>query len=125
MTAVLETAARSFAERIGAGKAWNRVCAVEDLEPGWGEAALIGGRQVALFRTAAGEVFAVDHADPATGAHVMARGITGSRGGRRTLASPLHKEVYDLATGECLGSPELRLGTYPVRVAGGFIEVEL
>ncbi len=125
MTAVLESTARSFAERTGAGPAWHRVCTVEDLEPGWGEAALIAGRQVALFRTAAGEVFAVDHADPATGAHVMARGITGSRGQRRTIASPLHKEVYDLGTGECLGRPELRLGTYPARVAAGFIEVEL
>lgn len=125
MTAVLESAARSFAERIGAGTGWHRVCAVADLEPGWGEAALIAGRQVALFRTAAGEVYAVDHADPATGAHVMARGITGSRGSRRTVASPLHKEVYDLGTGECLGRPDLRLGTYPARVAGGFIEVEL
>ncbi|QDY88886.1 nitrite reductase small subunit NirD [Arthrobacter sp. UKPF54-2] len=125
MTAVLESAARSFVERTaGAGPAWHRVCAVEDLEPGWGEAALIAGRQVALFRTATG-VFAVEQADPATGAHVMARGITGSRGTRPTLASPLHKEVYDLGTGECLGNPELRLGTYAARVADGFVEVEL
>jgi nitrite reductase (NADH) small subunit len=127
LTAVLETAARSFVERIAAerGTGWHRICSVEDLEPGWGEAALIAGRQVALIRTAAGEVFAVEHADPATGAHVMARGITGSRGARPTLASPLHKEVYDLGTGECLGSPELRLGTYAVRVTDGFVEVEL
>lgn len=127
MTAVLESAARSFVERIAGdgGTAWYRVCSVEDLEPGWGEAALIAGRQVALIRTAAGEVFAVEQADPATGAHVMARGITGSRGARPTLASPLHKEVYDLATGECLGNPELRLGTFPARIADGYVEVEL
>ena len=127
MTAVLESAARSFVERVAGegGAGWHRVCAVEDLEPGWGEAALIAGHQVALIRTAAGEVFAVEHADPASGAHVMARGITGSRGARPTLASPLHKEVYDLGTGEGPGSPELRLGTYPVRVTDGFVEVEL
>ncbi|WP_396021223.1 nitrite reductase (NAD(P)H) small subunit [Arthrobacter sp. ES1] len=91
----------------------------------WGEAALIAGHQVALFRTATGEVFAVGHEDPATGAHVMARGITGSRGMRHTLASPLHKEVYDLATGECLGKPGLRLPTFGTRIVGGCIEVEL
>ncbi|MCX6497796.1 MAG: nitrite reductase small subunit NirD [Arthrobacter sp.] len=127
MTAVLESAARSFVEHIGGagGTTWHRVCAVADLEPGWGEAALIAGRQLAVFRTAAGEVFAVEHADPATGAHVMARGITGSRGARPTLASPLHKEVYDLGTGECLGNPELCLGTFAARVSAGFIEVEL
>lgn len=126
MTAVLESAARSFIEHPGQGTGWHRVCAVEDLEPAWGEAALIAGRQVALFRTVSGEVYAVAQEDPATGAYVMARGITGSRGSRPTLASPLHKEVYDLGTGECLGgAPELRLQTFGTRIVGGYIEVEL
>src|SRR3954449_2402877 len=109
MTAVLETApheALSGSEdRFARPAGWHRVCAVVDLEPGWGEAALISGRQIALFRTVDGEVFAVANEDPATGAHVMARGITGSRGPRPTIASPLHKEVYDLETGECLVNP--------------------
>ncbi|WP_427133153.1 nitrite reductase small subunit NirD [Pseudarthrobacter sp. S9] len=121
MTAVLELGEQS----TGIAEGWHRVCAVEDLEPGWGEAALISGRQVAMFRTATGEVFAVAQEDPATGAHVMARGIIGSRGARQTLASPLHKEVYDLGTGECLGTPELRLATFGTRIVDGYIEVEL
>lgn len=125
MTAVLESAARSFVEHPSYGTGWHRVCAVTDLEPAWGEAALIAGRQVALFRTVSGEVYAVGHEDPATGAHVMARGITGSRGSRPTVASPLHKEVYDLRTGECLGTPALRLPTFGTRIVDGYIEVEL
>lgn len=125
MTAVLESAARSFVKHPGFGTGWHRVCAVGDLEPAWGEAALIAGRQVAMFRTVSGEVYAVAHEDPATGAHVMARGIIGSRGARQTLASPLHKEVYDLVTGECLGTPALRLQTFGTRIVGGYIEVEL
>ncbi len=112
-------------QTTGLGTGWHQVCAVADLEPGWGEAALISGRQVALVRTEAGDVFAVAQEDPATGAHVMARGIVGSRGARQTLASPLHKEVYDLRTGECLGNPELRLATYATRIVDGRIEVEL
>jgi nitrite reductase (NADH) small subunit len=129
MTAVLETAILEFedqaAEKAGSTPGWHRVCAVTDLEPAWGEAALIAGRQVALFRTVSGEVFAVAQEDPATGANVMARGITGSRGDRPTVASPLHKEVYDLATGECLGNPDLRLATFGTRIVGGYIEVGL
>jgi nitrite reductase (NADH) small subunit len=125
MTAVLESAARNFVEHPSFGTGWHRVCAVEELEPAWGEAALIAGRQVAVFRTAAGEVYAVAQEDPATGAHVMARGITGSRGARPTLASPLHKEVYDLETGECLATPGLRLETFSTRIVDGCIEVEL
>jgi nitrite reductase (NADH) small subunit len=121
MTATLEL--EDLATGYAAG--WHRVCAVEDLELSWGEAALVAGRQVALFRTGPGEVFAVAQEDPATGAFVMARGILGSRGARPTIASPLHKEVYDLETGECFGNEDLRLAAYGTRIVDGFIEVEL
>lgn len=104
---------------------WERACAVDELEPSWGEAILIRMRQIALFLIAPGEIYAVDHVDPDTSAAVMARGIVGSRGDRPTIASPLHKQVYDLGTGECFGNPELSLGTFRTRVVGGFIEIEL
>ncbi|HEY9357991.1 MAG TPA: nitrite reductase (NAD(P)H) small subunit, partial [Arthrobacter sp.] len=44
---------------------------------------------------------------------------------RPTIASPLHKEVYDLETGECFGVAELRLDTFNTRITDGFIEIEL
>ena len=102
---------------------WERACAVTDLEPSWGEAALIRMKQIALFLLSPTEIYAVDHRDPHTEAHVMARGIVGSKGDRPTIASPLHKEVYDLGTGECFTNPTLVLNTYETRVVGGFIEV--
>ncbi|MFH5822442.1 nitrite reductase small subunit NirD [Georgenia sp. AZ-5] len=106
---------------------WFRVCRVDELEAGWGEAALLDDRQVAVIRVAGDEVYAVSHRDPATGAHVMARGIVGSRTRRgeerATIASPLHKQVYDLATGECYSAPELHLPTYPAQVVDGYVEV--
>lgn len=106
---------------------WQRICPLNDLEPGWGEAALVGERPVALFRLAADEVYAVQHTDPATGAQVIARGITGSRrvGAevRPTVAAPLHKQVYDLSTGACLSGADGRLRTYPTRVVDGWLEV--
>ncbi|MCX2748440.1 nitrite reductase small subunit NirD [Arthrobacter sp. MI7-26] len=102
---------------------WHRVCAIDELEPAWGEAALVGGKQVALFRTTPNEVLAVSQQDPATLSNVMARGIVGSRGSRPTIASPLHKEVYDLETGECFTNPELRLASYATRLVDGYIEV--
>jgi nitrite reductase (NADH) small subunit len=128
MTATLELGALDTGI-TGAGAAvttvWHRVCLVDDLEPAWGEAALIAGRQIALFRTGTDEVFAVAHEDPATGAHVMARGILGSRGNRPTIASPLHKEVYDLETGECFSTPGLFLAAFSTRIVDGFVEVGL
>ncbi|WP_347110400.1 nitrite reductase small subunit NirD [Paenarthrobacter sp. S56] len=120
MTVILDSA-----DVLAASGTWHRVCPVDELELAWGEAALIDGRQVALFRTAPAEVFAVAQQDPATFANVMARGIIGSRGSRPTIASPLHKEVYDLETGECFTNPELKLDTYSVRLVDGFVEVGL
>ena len=67
---------------------WHPVCAVDALEPTWGEAVLVAGRQVALVLVEPGELYAIDHRDPVTSAYVMARGIVGSRGDRATIASP-------------------------------------
>jgi nitrite reductase (NADH) small subunit len=103
---------------------WQRVCRVDELEAGWGEAVLIAERQVALFRLDDSEVYAVDHIDPKTSAPVIARGIVGSKGERCTVASPLLKQVYDLATGECLSEPGPALTTYRTRIVAGFVEIE-
>ncbi|OFI38927.1 nitrite reductase small subunit [Arthrobacter sp. SW1] len=120
MTVVLERETRT-APAAG----WHRVCMLEDLEPNWGEAAIIDGLQLALFRLPSGEVYAVAQQDPATLSNVMARGILGSRGDSPTIASPLHKEVYDLRTGECFTKPELRLQAFATRLVDGAVEVEL
>lgn len=109
------------------GLEWHPACNRADLEPGWAEAALVAGRQVALVEVGA-EVFAVSHIDPHTGAPVMGRGIVGSRrvegeGHRPTLTSPLLKQVYDLRTGHCYNDPTLRLECYPVRILAGRVEV--
>ena len=104
---------------------WVPACPVADLEPSWGEAALIKAKQIALFLLSPSEVYAVSHRDPHTEANVMARGIVGSKGDRPTIASPLHKEVYDLGSGECFTDPTLLLETFRTRIVGGMIEVEV
>ena len=102
--------------------AWEQVCRLDDLEECWGEAALVGTVQVALFRLPGDRLHAVGNIDPRTGAAVMARGIIGSRGAAPTVASPLHKEVYDLATGASISGGQ-GLRTYPVRCVDGLVEL--
>lgn len=104
---------------------WTTVCRLCDLEPLWGEAALVGGTQIAIFLLPDGAVHAVSNQDPATGAFVISRGIVGSRAGRPTIASPLHKQIYDLATGECYTTSDLRLATFPVDITAGNVLVGL
>lgn len=105
-----------------------RVCAVADLEVERGRAALLGREQVALFLLADGAVHAVSNLDPYSGANVISRGIVGSRGDVPTVASPLHKQVFDLRTGVCLetqGKPDATLRVWPVRVADGSVLLDV
>jgi nitrite reductase (NADH) small subunit len=78
------------------------LCAVADLTPELGVAALIGDTQVALFLLADGSLYAVQNLDPFSGASVISRGITGSKGDEPTIASPIYKQVFSLVTGRCL-----------------------
>ncbi|MEW9549580.1 nitrite reductase small subunit NirD [Nonomuraea sp. NPDC050783] len=105
--------------------AWTPVCAYDELLPERGVCALVEGRQVALFRTYDGGLHALDNLDPFSGAYVLSRGIVGTRKGEPTVASPLHKQVFSLATGLCLDERGVAVPVYPVRVAGGAVEVSV
>jgi nitrite reductase (NADH) small subunit len=102
---------------------WVAVCPYERLEPERGVAALLGGRQVAIFRTHDGDLHAIDNLDPCSGAQVLSRGIVGTRDGVPTLASPVYKDVFDLRTGRCLDRPGKVVRTHPVRCREGQVEV--
>ncbi len=96
------------------GLTWHHVCSYDDLIPGRGVAALLGEEQVALFRDRAGRLYAVDNLDPFSGAHVLSRGILGSRGDVPTVASPMYKQVFDLRDGRCLDEETAPDGREPV-----------
>ncbi|REK85889.1 nitrite reductase (NAD(P)H) small subunit [Streptomyces inhibens] len=98
---------------------WLAVCTPGDLTPGRGVAALLpDGTQVALFIDRGGRMYAIGNRDPFTGAQVLSRGLTGSAAGRPFVASPLLKQRFDLATGDCLDDPSVTVPTYRVRAAG-------
>lgn len=112
--------------------AWHDVCAVDDIPIDRGVAALLEGTAVAIFQLSAIDDaepawYAVSHTDPATGAPVMARGLVGSASvdGREvdTVASPLHKQRYDLGTGRCLDAPDLALRCFPIEAVDGRVRV--
>ena len=105
---------------------WVAVCRLDDLAPERGAAAIVAGVQVALFRTVDDSVYAVQQLDPYSGAHVMSRGIVGSRGEAPTVASPMFKQVFDLRSGECLdtvGREPTTLGSWATDVRDGVVHV--
>lgn len=110
---------------------WVPVCRFEDLLPERGAAALVGTVQVALVRLLDGSVHAVQNLDPFSGAHVISRGIVGTKGDVPTIASPMYKQVFSLLTGLCLetagyqpkGGRLSDLRTWPVEVVDGVVLV--
>ena len=55
---------------------------------------------------------------------MLARGIVGTRGtDPPSVASPMHKQAYDLRTGQCLDDAAVRVPTYDVRVEDGLVHV--
>jgi nitrite reductase (NADH) small subunit len=101
---------------------WTRVCALEQILEDTGVAALIDGRQIAIFRLRDGRLHAIDNHDPCSGANVLARGIVGDVDGEPVVASPIHKERFVLATGRCLDAGT-SVAVHPVRLRAGHVEV--
>lgn len=109
------------------------ICPLERLTPDLGVAALLGDTQVAVFRLDDGSVHAVANICPFSGAAVISRGITGSRDGVPTIASPVYKQVFSLVDGRCLDAVGMEprpgrgpdLPVYPVHVNDGRVAIEL
>ena len=102
---------------------YTAVCRVEDVDVEGGVAALVNGEAVAILRTHNGNVYAISNHDPCSRASVLSRGIVGTRGDVPFVASPMHKQAYDLRTGQCLDDAAVRVPTYDVRVADGMVLV--
>lgn len=104
---------------------WTPICALDDIVPNTGVCALVDGEQVAVFRVRLDEdrVFAIANYDPNSDAAVLSRGLIGSLGDRIVVASPIYKQHFDLATGECLESPEHSVAAWPARITDGTVWV--
>ncbi len=100
------------------------ICHLDDIDREGGVAALVDGEVVAVFRTYADDVFALDNYDPFGRASVLSRGIVGTRGERDVVTSPLHKQAFDLRTGVCLDDETVQVSVHPVVVRDGVVHVE-
>ncbi|HXU82021.1 MAG TPA: nitrite reductase small subunit NirD [Polyangia bacterium] len=110
-------------ERTGEGQ-WIDVCGLDDIVPQTGVCALLGRKQVAVFRVApSDDLYALSNFDPFSKAFVLSRGIVGDKGGTPKVASPVFKQSFDLRTGQCLDDPAVSVKSYPVRLRAGRVEV--
>ena len=102
---------------------WQQICERQDLVPGSGVCALVEGEQVALFYLPEEEraVYALANRDPIGNANVMSRGIIGDLGGKLVVASPLYKQHFELASGNCVEDESVCLEVYKVRLNGDHV----
>lgn len=105
---------------------WVRVASVNDVPADGGIAVRHGTSQIAVFRVeSTGAWYATQNLCPHKREMVLARGIVGDQGGAPKVACPLHKKTFDLQSGKCLSGEELEIATFPVRIEGDEVFVEL
>jgi nitrite reductase (NADH) large subunit len=85
-----------------------------------------GQSQIAVFNLASrGQWYATQNMCPHKKAFVLSRGILGDAAGEPKVACPLHKKTFSLDSGQSLEGEEYRIQTFPVRVDGDEVLIEL
>jgi nitrite reductase (NADH) large subunit len=106
--------------------AWVPAGNVSDFPPEGGACMQHGQFQVAVFNFASrGEWFATQNMCPHKREFVLSRGIVGDSSGEPKVACPLHKKCFSLKTGNCLSGEEYSIQTFPVKVEGDRVWVQL
>lgn len=107
-------------------QAWVKVCPLNAILPFTGVAALVEGKQIAIFRIGeTDECYAISNYDPFSEAYVLSRGLVGDKGGIVKVASPIYKHNFDLKTGQCLDDPQVVLPIWETRVVDGMVQVRV
>ncbi len=105
---------------------WVRLASARDVPVDGGVTARYGNTQIAIFNFASkGTWYATQNLCPHKREMVLSRGILGDQAGAPKVACPLHKKTFDLETGRCLSGEELEIATFPVRLEGDDVLVEL
>jgi len=103
-----------------------KVCNLDDIPRNTGVCALVEGKQIAIFRVGEeNNLYAIDNLDPFSKANVLSRGIVGCKDGTPKVASPIHKQQFNLQTGECLDDPEKTVRTHVIQEQAGVVYVSI
>ncbi len=105
---------------------WVPVGLVQDFPHDGGAAVKYGRVQIAVYNFASrGEWYACQQMCPHRKAFVLSRGIIGDTNGQPKVACPLHKKTFSLQNGTCLSGDDYTIRTFPVKVDGDQVFLEL
>ncbi|HUO54345.1 MAG TPA: nitrite reductase small subunit NirD [Rhodoblastus sp.] len=100
--------------------AWYDIGALDEVAPLAARKVRIGDKQIAVFRTADDQVFAVENKCPHRGGPLADGIVHGHK-----VTCPLHNWVIDLKTGEATGADEGCAHAFAIEVVGGRIRLGL
>lgn len=104
---------------------WVNICNIEAILPATGVCALLGNRQVAIFRPYHDErVFAISNVDPFFESSVLSRGLIAEHNGELWVASPLKKQRFRLSDGLCMEDASRSIAHFDVRVKDGQVQLK-
>jgi nitrite reductase (NADH) small subunit len=104
---------------------WTTVCQLNDILPATGVCALLGDRQIAIFRPHNDEqVYAISNIDPFFQASVLSRGIIAEHQNELWVASPLKKQRFRLRDGLCMEDESHSVAHYAPRVQEGQVQIK-
>jgi nitrite reductase (NADH) small subunit len=95
------------------------VARLAELEEGKGKEVMVEGATLALFRIA-GAVYAIDNVCPHREGPLAFGDLRDC-----TVYCPLHAWPFDVRNGACLEFPAVRVRSFPVRIEGEHVQVEL
>ncbi|MEM9392352.1 MAG: nitrite reductase small subunit NirD [Pseudomonadota bacterium] len=98
---------------------WIDIGALEEIAPRGARVVKTAMGCVAVFRTGADEVFALENRCPHKGGPLSEGIVHGNK-----VTCPLHNWVFSLETGAAQGADEGTVPTYPARVENGRILLE-
>ena len=99
---------------------WIDICPIEAIPARGCRVVHTRNGQIALFRTATGEVFALDNRCPHKGGP-LSEGIVHDR----QVTCPLHNWVIGLADGEAKGADKGSVRRYPIRLEDGRVYIDV
>ncbi len=94
-----------------------RVASTSELKPGSAKAVEVNGKAIALFNVD-GTIYATDNTCLHQGGPLGEGILEGD-----VIMCPWHMWEYNVRTGEKVGSGDLKVATYPVKVEGAEIKV--
>lgn len=117
--------ARGTAEQTSQ-TSWINVGTIGDFPQDGGAAIKYGKVQIAVFNfTSRGEWYATQNMCPHKKAFVLSRGMIGNAGEIPKVACPLHKKTFSLESGQCTSGDEYSIRTFPVKIEGDSVYLEL